>query len=268
MKPGWEPVILARKPLVGTVAANVAAHGTGALNIDGCRIACDDKTPFPVGDYGPRGLYGKNGDRTDDPAKGGRWPANVALDEAAAAMLDEQSGERQSGSREAGCYGMMGFNGNGDKPMPSIEGDSGGASRFFYTAKASRAEREAGLTGRAKRAPAVESAHSVVCLKCDRQRVNVSGACTCAEPEWGRVTQKAVANTHPTVKPVDLMRWLVRLVTPLGGTVLDPFTGSGTTGIACAEEGCRFIGIEREAEYVAIAKARIEAAQRQGRLFA
>lgn len=156
----------------------------------------------------------------------GRWPANVVLDEEAAEALDVQSGTLKTGAwdgkrtipKEGGIYGDFAAVGQTQRARPA---DTGGASRFFYTAKASSAERELEDGGR---------------------------------------------STHPTVKPVDLMRWLVRLVTPPGGTVLDPFAGSGTTGVACAEEGFRFIGIEREPEYHAIALARIAAATRQGRL--
>lgn len=190
LKPSWEPIVVARKPLVGTVAANVLAHGTGALNIDGCRIAGDEdgSRNRPAARLGSADTYAQDEwtrnavvQRQDTTGKG-RWPTNVVLDEAAAALLDEQT-----------------------------YGDSGGASRFFYTAKASTAERGAG-------------------------------------------------NTHPTVKPVDLMRWLVRLVTPPGGLVLDPFAGSGTTGVACVAEGFRFVGVEREAEYVEIAARRLRQA--------
>ena len=224
LKPGWEPCVVARKPLAGTVAENVQAHGTGAINVDGCRIAGDvPSVPQPSLNsptglvYGYKTGEGRNGEMSAAP--GGRWPANVVLDEQAAAMLDAQSGERgavapasgptHNGPSDRGS--MAGpFGGMGDR-APQFHGDTGGASRFFYTAKASRADR------------------------------NTSGA----------------DNTHPTVKPTDLMRWLVRLVTPPGGVVLDPFAGSGSTLVAARAEGFRSIGIEREAEYAEIIAARL-----------
>lgn len=216
LKPGWEPIVLARKPLTGTVEGNHAKHGTGALNIDGCRIGTgEDKTTG--GCAGVSALHGGGiKARAGVDFSVGRWPANVVLDDVAAEMLDEQSGERPGmklaelnrgsttgkglgyGSTSAQQAGMVGYS------------DGGGASRFFYTAKASRSERNAGAE-----------------------------------------------NTHPTVKPLDLMQWLCRLVTPKGGLILDPFTGSGSTGRAAIAEGFSFIGIEMEPEYAAIARARI-----------
>jgi site-specific DNA-methyltransferase (adenine-specific) len=170
------------------------------------------------------------------------------LDESAAAELDRQSGTRKSGSRAAGEYRRLGGHGRYNEweagPMPAVEGDSGGASRFFYVAKASRAERNAGLDGFEE-----TIVHEDKWATKDRR----SGTPRNPRPR----DPQPVANSHPTVKPLALMRWLVRLVTPPDGMVLDPFTGSGTTGCACAVEGFDFIGIEREAEYVAIAEARI-----------
>jgi|LakMenEpi03Aug12_release.lakeMendotaPanAssembly.Ray.scaffolds.fasta_scaffold41471_11 DNA modification methylase len=221
LKPAWEPCVVARKPLVGTVAENVQQHGTGALNIDGCRIGTDvitssgntgmDKRRFAHGTR-PRAY-----DAAQEPSQhAGRWPANVAFDEAAAAMLDAATGERPSGARRAGDYGGIGagplYGEGGITALPETEANTGGASRFFYTAKASRADRNAG--GMAE-------------------------------------------NTHPTVKPTDLMRWLVRLVTPPGGVVLDPFAGSGSTLVAARAEGFRAIGIEREDEYARIIADRL-----------
>lgn len=224
--------MLARKPLTGTVARNVEAHGTGALNIDATRIPANGKTPFPVGDHGERGLYGVDGERTDDPNPSGRWPANVILDPEAAAMLDAQAGEStsRSGTPREGANG----DGWGMTATGAEYDDRGGPSRFFYCAKASRREREAGLTGEER---------------------NVHPPC------WDipGSRSKPRRNSHPTVKPVALMRWLVRLVTPPGGTILDPFAGSGTTGIAACLEGMEFVGIEREPEYAAIARARVAA---------
>ena len=225
LKPAWEPCVVARKPLVGTVAANVQQHGTGALNIDGCRIAASaDDLDAMQGRSGARtsgGVFPSKGDgRAWEPTTQGRWPANVAFDEAAAAMLDAQSGERGGGfgvrgaGREPNTYGGgKGYAGTLAETGQQVGyGDTGGASRFFYTAKASRADRNAG--GMAD-------------------------------------------NTHPTVKPTDLMRWLVRLVTPPGGIVLDPFAGSGSTLVAARAEGVRAVGIERQDDYARIIADRL-----------
>ena len=221
LKPAHEPIVVARKPLIGTVAANVLAHGTGALNIDGCRVGTTDEwQPSTRGASDSIGTF-RTGERTTEQHALGRWPANVILDPEAGAMLDEQSGFSKSptttGRGAGGQHGITSPRGaQGTVPAP---GDSGGASRFFYCAKAAKRDRGEG-------------------------------------------------NVHPTVKPTDLMRYLVRLVTPPGGTVLDPFTGSGSTGRACALEGMQFIGCELDPAYVVIACRRIEDAQRQPRLIA
>jgi site-specific DNA-methyltransferase (adenine-specific) len=218
IRPAWDPIILARKPLDGTIADNVIKHGTGVLNIGGCRI--------------------ERGGLTEH----GGWPANVVLDEASAKSLDEQTGTLTSGMMKAGqqrqaSKGGGGYHGN----MPdgaSAEGtygDSGGASRFFYCAKASRWERDVGLADM----PVDEKAD---CWNKAGERTND--------------TSKA-RNHHPAVKPVSLMRWLVRLVTHCNGIVLDPFAGSGTTGMACVLEKFDFIGFEKSKEYVTIAERRI-----------
>ena len=265
LKPAWEPIILARKPLVGTVAANVAAHGTGALNVDGCRIA----SIFPIQATAANRVCFTPGQPSDDGyikgtgreyRDGGRWPANVVLDEDAAAMLDAQSGERPSTgtpTREAKrakseSIPSRGVTGWADgQPQGPLYSDSGGASRFFYCAKASRREREAGLEGMPERV-------NLDLTSGDRNRENERAG-------TNRNGPLRAANHHPTVKPIALMRWLCRLVTPPNGLILDPFTGSGTTGCAAVLEGFRFLGCEREAEYVAIAERRIAhwAAQRE-----
>lgn len=223
LKPAFEPVVVARKPLIGTVAQNVLEHGTGAINVDGCRIAHGDDVNMAAMQrqkqsngsvkFASDGLIGKE-IPTYKPE--GRWPANVTLDEDAAAMLDEQSGTSTSGA--AGRKGSSGFAGGYDGQYDVPYGDTGGASRFFYTAKASKKDR------------------------------NTNGA----------------NNTHPTVKPTTLMRWLIRLVTPPGGIILDPFGGSGSTGVASRAEGVRCILIEREAEYLDIIRQRLD----EGPLFA
>jgi hypothetical protein len=244
------PIVLARKPLVGTVAANVLAHGTGGINVDACRIAATDKTPAPVGQYTRPsiGTVGHTGIRDGFSDHLGRWPANVLLDAEAAAMLDEQSGVRKStGGIAAPQYDRplrMGRT-SGDGANAGGLGDTGGASRFFYVAKSSRAERDAGLGHMPPRTGGDAT---------DRK----DGSDGLNSPRAGAGRRGGARNTHPTVKPIDLMRYLVRLVTPPGGLVLDPFAGSGTTGIATLREGMRFIGVDLEPEYARLAIARIE----------
>lgn len=206
LKPAWEPIILARKPLIGTVAANVVAHGTGGLSIDGCRIGTEARHNPPVGAHRNAMMpyEGKDGPGTDVI---GRWPANVCLDEEVGAMLGEPS-------------------------------------RFFYCAKASRSEREAGLEGCEVRTADPYGEHRGRRME-EKTRIDGKPA-------------KTSADHHPTVKPISLMRWLCRLVTPSGGLILDPFMGSGTTGCAAVAEGFRFLGVDKEAEYVEIARRRIE----------
>jgi DNA modification methylase len=247
LKPAWEPIILARKPTRGTVAANVAQFGTAALNIDACRVEgikpdvrAIPKSTDPNIFKTSSGTH--NGEMTDE----GRWPANVLLDEAAAAALDEQTGELVSGGTPAVRYADKfrntygGF--KGGQSENGIGGSCGGASRFYYVAKPSREERDMGC-------------HDLKPRQRDESRKDGNPG---GDNPRNRGLQPR-GNHHPTVKPVELMRWLVRLVTPPDGVVLDPFMGSGTTGMACRYEQRRFIGIEREAEYVEIAERRIAA---------
>jgi len=244
LKPAWEPIIMARKPLEGTVVANVQKWGTGGINVDGCRQACGTEHMRGTVKYSDGGALagmrnsGKHNFKATD-SQLGRWPANVCLDEEAAAMLDEQAGERGGG------FGTRGSQGS----AVCLFGDSGGPSRFFYTAKASRSEREAGChtlpskTG----AEATDREPDTAGLESPR-----AGA--------GR-TAGHVRNYHPTVKPLALMRWLVRLVTPPGGTVLDMFAGSGTTGRAALEEGFKSIMVDISEDYLEIQKARSKEVQ-------
>lgn len=299
LKPAHEPIIVARKPFAGTVAENVLAHGTGALNIDACRVATGSETPPSVlrrQHAAPKESVGATGWTT--PARPasyseqkpgeqlGRWPANVVLSHAEDCVvvgkrrfrgsgsgavkqataaghqgnalgaesrpegtqmvshvdadgletmelwacvpgcpvraLDDQSGDRKGSPKswkrgEADQFsGRVYTSSRGDETMQGY-GDTGGASRFFYVSKASRRDRN-----------------------------------TCVDG----VHRAGVSNAHPTVKPIELMRWLVRLVTPLGGMLLDPFAGSGTTGVAAALEGFHFIGIEGEADHCLIMRRR------------
>jgi DNA modification methylase len=230
LKPGHEPIVLAQKPFKGTIAECFATYGTAHLNIDACRLPGSKSVPASPRRVEGSG-WGKGLNKADGTTSGyqphvGRWPPNVALDQAAAALLDQQSGELGSGVMRAGTVraGEFGYSGGGAGAVATNHdtyGDTGGASRFFYVAKPRNAERDRG------------------------------------------VEHLAGGNEHPTVKPVELMRWLLRLVTPIGddgpGLVLDPFLGSGTTGMAARLEGIPFVGIEREAEHVATAVRRIGA---------
>jgi len=230
LKPAYEPAILARKPLRGTVSDNVAQWGTGGLNIDGCRVGDEVLSEQKAG-QAKIGTFERHNMIT--PQRVGRWPANVILDEEAAAALDEQSGVTKSGKpgRRRESSGLFGLGGDGG--LNVSHGDSGGASRFFYTAKASRSEREIGLQGGEKKLSGVKALR-------DNDRAN--------HPR---------ANHHPTVKPIALMRYMIRLVAPRGAVVLDPFMGSGSTGCAAMVEGMQFIGIDITPEYIDIARRRL-----------
>ena len=243
LKPAWEPIILARKPIQGTVAANVQRFGTGGLNIDGCRVDASDKAKFPTGTVsetesvfgGGNGRYADR-PRSEDENPSGRWPANLihdGSDEVLACFPDSKGqladvSDTAPSAKTSNVYGMMKREGEpsqddanegevGFKMKPGARRlDSGSAARFFYCAKASKSDRNSG---------------SVNC-------------------------------THPTVKPTALMRYLCRLITPPGGIILDPFMGSGSTGKAALKEGFGFVGIELDEEhgYFDIACARIKAA--------
>ena len=244
LKPAWEPVIVARKPLVGTVAENVQRHGTGAINVDGCRVGTDGGTTKGSPPKGKsNGVYGNgiNGACDIVSLNAGRWPANVIHDgsEEAVGLFPVTKSRGQNATSTS----RPGFSGGWSRPGCSGFHDQGSAARFFYCAKASKADRDEGCEG------------------LEEQRGLVGNKWTDQDYRRGD-TEPAVArrNHHPTVKPTALMRYLCRLVTPPGGLVLDPFCGSGSTGKAAVLEGFRFVGIEREAEYVEIAKARIAAA--------
>lgn len=210
LKPAHEPICMARKPLVGTVASNVLTHGTGAINVDGCRVGDDVMVNMP-GSTNPRIAMG-NGWRMDaQPTTAiGRWPAN---------LIHDGSDEATEGLREA--------------------------ARYFYTAKADRSDRDEVLGD----LPTRTGAQAV-------EREEGSAGTQSPRAGAGR-TASSVVNHHPTVKPTELMRYLVRMVTPPGGLVLDPFTGSGSTGRAAMLEGMRFVGTELSPEYAELAAGRI-----------
>lgn len=299
LKPSHEPVIVARKPLISTVAVNVQQYGTGALNIDASRVTTTDS--LNGGAYAKEGKERHDGDENwrfkreggagefQQPA--GRWPPNLLLShtpecesyqcidpacpdaatyhdhpdkpdvcapDCPVAEMDRQSGVSKSvggriGNKAGiGAHGIYGaYESDAVKGDPGY-GDTGGASRFFpvfkYQAKASRKEREKG------------------CEDLPTQAVGMSGGAQShgegydAAQSIGLNRVVKVKNIHPTVKPIALMEWLCKLVTPPNGTVLDPFTGSGTTGIAALHLGFHFIGIERDLAYFPIAEARLEAA--------
>jgi DNA modification methylase len=251
LKPAFEPVIVARKPLIGTVAANVLEHGTGALNIDGSRIGTEGGAKrAEFDDNKTNSVYGKGLGQKDAAPRIdglGRWPANVILDEYSAGLLDEQSGETVS---KAG--GNSGTNANpmswSETNLDRLRGghnDTGGASRFFYVAKASKRDRNEGLEG----LPEVRTG----AMSATQDGTMLTGS--------GNERTTSRQNFHPTVKPTTLMRYLVKLVTPPGGTVLDPFTGSGSTGKAAILEGFTFIGCEMTEDYLPIIQGRLEHAE-------
>lgn len=259
LKPAMELWWLARKPLAGTVAENVEAHGTGALNIDGCRLGTEGGTrEIPTGKGNKLGdVLGVFGKCETVDAGVGRWPPNVAISHSpecgeqcaegcAVAELDGQSGDsRSTGGLTPGVGAQTGrVYGFGDKLGANAGGlgDQGGASRFFYCPKPSTSERDDGLDHRE-----VKKGCALTNRKEGSPGAKHARASSCADRR----------NSHPTVKPIELMRWLCRLVTPPGGLVMDPFMGSGTTGIAALAEGFKFLGVERELEYFEIARDRI-----------
>ena len=252
LKPAHEPMVLARKPVVGTVANNVLTYGTGGLNIDGSRVgseggtARDGKADQP-NDSGWENMRGHGIAQLNS----GRWPANFihdGSDEVVALFPDTKatgsgkvSGFRKGGASE-NSVGLAGI-----KNAADGFSDSGSAARFFYCAKASKRDRNEGLDGFISKFTAAAE------FRPNHMEKALEGE---SGNPYGRF--QPVANHHPTVKPTSLMQYLVRLITPPNGTVLDPFMGSGSTGKACAYDGFDFIGIDQSAEYVAIARARIE----------
>ena len=252
LKPAHEPMVLARKPLIGTVANNVLTYGTGGLNIDGSRVASGadyhDLDVTQGGDHFSVGSDEKTRGTKFQPNTG-RWPANFihdGSDEVVALFPITSSGELKpwiNGSVASETVASFSQGLDGKLKDFTAPKSTGSAARFFYCAKASKRDRNEGLDGfeaKEKRYMATANGTGETSIGMDR------------------FTTQPVANHHPTVKPTDLMRYLVRLITPPNGIVLDPFMGSGSTGKACAYEGFDFIGIEQSAEYVEIARARIE----------
>jgi len=256
LKPAHEPICVARKPLSGTVAANVQEFGTGAINIDECRIESEPMKP----NTGKGALPRRNESEVREaaapsqPHELGRWPANVihdGSDEVLDNFPDAQGQQGQITGNEPtanGFSGVVKFSGMINRVAslpPRIELDKS-AARFFYCAKTSKEDRNEG------------------CENIEAKQYSHDGRGTPIENAY----QRNSSNSHPTVKPTDLMQYLVRLVTPKGGIVLDPFMGSGSTGKACWLEGYNFISIEKEPEYFEIAKARVKSVPVQEAMFA
>ena len=241
LKPAHEPMVLARKPLIGTVANNVLTYGTGGLNIDASRVGIAEGDEPSAGKrtatFGNQDTVSGGDGSGGWVASSGRWPANVIHDgsDEVVELFPDSNAPKQYDKKKAGWL-TPGSTHEINELQSKEYGDSGSAARFFYCAKASKRDRNEGLDGFEAKYVARDNGFS------DK----ISD------------TNKPRANHHPTVKPTTLMQYLVRLVTPPNGTVLDPFMGSGSTGKACAYEGFDFIGIEQSAEYVEIARARIE----------
>ena len=250
LKPAHEPIVVARKPLEGTVAANVLKWGVGGLNIDGCRVERADGDDSHAGQrtdtFGTQEtLSGGDGSGGWSQNDSGRWPANFIHDGSDEVLELFPDVGKSTGGR----IGKKSMGNVTNVPAGKFEpgnpgyGDSGSAARFFYCAKAGKKERNAGLEHLPTR-------------RASAMGYDI-GLGEAGEGMFkDRNPQKQ--NHHPTVKPISLMRYLVRLVTPPNGTVFDPFTGSGTTGVAAVLEGNDFVGIEQNVEYAAIAEARIK----------
>ena len=256
LKPSHEPIVVARKPCVGSARAIVEAVGTGALNIDACRVHGEDAqggsyTVKRVKPGATLNATGGNWRPEDGPEyrgelKPGRWPANVIHDGSDEVVSSFPIAPGQQGDLRGHATCRQSPNGIFGGMRPALDhaarGDTGSAARFFYCAKASKADRDEGLAG------------------FDPQtfvQFQTGNGCSGKPSAWSEGRDTQYRNTHPTVKPTALMRYLVRLVTPVGGTVLDPFTGSGSTGKAAILEGRSFIGCELTEEYLPIAHARI-----------
>lgn len=243
LKPAHEPIVLARKPLNGTVANNVLTHGVGALNIDGCRVHRADDDASHAGHrtatFGTQETFsGGDGSGGWSQNNAGRFPANLihdGSDEVLELFPDSKAGKPRSDRGTGGIW-----SGSSGVPCGAQYGDEGSAARFFYCAKASRTERNTGLD----HLPEVR--HS------DRPSDNLPGG----DNPRNR-TNTPQTNFHPTVKPLALIHYLIKLITPPGGTILDPFLGSGTTAVAATQLGHPWIGCELTEDYWPIIEARI-----------
>ena len=276
LKPAAEDWWLVRKPLDGTVAANVLAHGTGAMNIDASRIgdagggtSCSNRDEHGRCQGHANAGQSTSGETFHGPdTSGGRWPAHVVFShrdecdaarcapDCAVAELDRQSGDRTGAhGRKGGKATRIGYKGQGEPDWltTDVTASKGGASRFFYCAKPAKSETELGLDHLPIRTGGEMT---------DRE----DGSAGLSSPRAGAGRGGGRRNFHPTKKSVALMQYLIRLITPPNGIVLDPFAGSGTTGVAALGAGFRFVGVEQGGtgeEYVPILLGRIEHALRQ-----
>jgi site-specific DNA-methyltransferase (adenine-specific) len=254
LKPALEPITVARKPLIGTVAANVLAYGTGALNIDGCRVGVEERTYAPKGTSSNAAMIRvpehRQGQAGDNVTVQGRWPANLIHDgsQLVLDLFPETKSGNLSPHHKLKASDNRSMSGGNQERSPRTEfgGDTGSAARFFYCAKTSKKDRDEGLDGVEEKQMGFSNG----------AQIHGEGYDKAQSIGLNRVISRK--NNHPTVKPTDLMRYLCRLVTPPGGTVLDPFMGSGSTGKAAKREGFGFIGIERDEAYFDIAKRRID----------
>ena len=262
LKPAHEPIVLARKPLVGTVAENVLRFGVGGLNIDGCRVATDEKfvdlpnrawvnaVGLSYAESNHNHRDGSNAVAVEKLNNLGRWPANLIHDGSNEVLelfpntASTGNGSRQGFRRGGGDGVSVGL--SGKKYAADGYADGGSAARFFYCAKANKKDRNEGLD------------HLTPQRESDRTSDNLPGG----DNPRNRINTPRL-NHHPTVKPTELMRYLCRLITPPNGVILDPFTGSGSTGKAAILEHFQFIGIEQDPDYITIAQARIQHAEQE-----
>jgi len=261
LKPAHEPIVMARKPFKGSVAENVLEHGTGGINIDGCRVGTESleyrTTSYRDAKTGEFSGQGQTNHTTGQKAVEGRFPANVMHDgseEVLEIFPETKSGSIKEGTKQGFGNADANVYGKSVGVTTARLGSEGTASRYFYCAKASKEDRDEGLEQ--QEAP-TENLQGLDTR--GRALVREDGSKTLVERWKPNQTRK---NTHPTVKPVELMKYLCRLVTPQGGVVLDPFMGSGSTGKGALLEGFKFVGIEMEREYFDIACARLEAVQK------
>lgn len=281
LKPAWEPIILARRPFAGTVQENLARWGVGVLAIDACRIGTSKEVPVSfskhdLGRVNDDGWVPNRQHASGSDPNVGRWPSNVILDEDAAALLDEQSGERPSGKPTKGAApttkNTFGEFGSGRSLV--WHADVGGASRFFYVAKASREERDRGLEGMPRRKTLFANGTHRRCPEHGAAVVPHTNqyTCGCAIAYGAKIDREASKNTNPCVKPIGLTRWLARLKLPPPRSapkrLLVTYAGSGSEMIGGLLAGWdEVVGIERELEFVEIARARVALAATNPRAF-